>query len=649
MQLTGDEAPLPASVGRYRLLGQVGTGGMGTVYRAHDPGLDRVVALKLPRFDGPPDQVARRAQRFQREARAAARVWHPHVCPIFDVGEHDGRPFVVMAFVEGPSLAEVLARRGKFEDVGEAVALALQLLDALAAVHAHGIVHRDLKPGNVLLDPAGRAVLTDFGLARPGDEAERFTSEGVILGTPSYMAPEQAAGQADRVGPATDLYSLGVVLYQMLTGRLPFEGPPVAVLHRIVHEDPPPPRQFRPDLDPALEAVILRALRKDPAERFAAAREFAAALGRPSPAAPAPAPATVRERDRPPVAGLATVPLSPAPPRRWQVLRRLGWLVGDLLVAGTAALLALLASFLVKDLDLSRVQDPLEVIGPYVCAPSTVLLGVLLGTGVWLFVESLYVPEGLLSWVRKGSAWGVQRTLANGVPVNARDGLGETALMKAAAQGQAELVKLLLLHGADTTVRNPFGQDAHAIAWARGHRDVVALLQPYQATAKPQPPPPPVRRPGPRLHLLVASFAGAALAALYFLTYPWVIEITADQFLQLARAREIKSVTDYAGHHLVGETRTPPGPETQRLGLHRGRFLVAPGNGLAGQAKGADPDVAVTYVSSYPPSERELWPGYVTLSLMLAVPVGLIAVVYLPLLGWRLLFPFLTPAVPKTP
>src|SRR5262249_13749307 len=150
---------------------------------------------------------------------------------------------------------------------------------ALAAVHDHGITHRDLKPGNVLLDGGGRAVLTDFGLALPEDEeGESLTSEGIILSTPHYMAPEQAAGLGRQAGPRTDLDRLGIVLSQMLTGRLPFEGLALTVLHRIVHEEPPPPRTFRPELDPALEAVVLRSLHKRPEDRYPDAHAFAAAL-----------------------------------------------------------------------------------------------------------------------------------------------------------------------------------------------------------------------------------------------------------------------------------------------------------------------------------------------------------------------------------
>src|SRR5262249_16075632 len=203
-----------AQIGRYRLLERVGRGGMGTVYRAQDLQLQRIVALKVPRLDGPAQSRSVRVQRFLREARVAAPIRHPNVCPIFDVGEQDGSPYVVMAYVEGHSLAEQLARQRRFEDPRAAVAVGRQIGETVRAVHACGVVHRDLKPGNILIDANGRAVLTDFGLARPLEEPDHLTVEGAVLGTPAYMAPEQAAGEAAHVGPWTDLYSLGVVFYQ---------------------------------------------------------------------------------------------------------------------------------------------------------------------------------------------------------------------------------------------------------------------------------------------------------------------------------------------------------------------------------------------------------------------------------------------------
>jgi WD40 repeat protein/predicted Ser/Thr protein kinase len=318
------EEPLPGHIGRYRILGRIGAGGMGTVYKALDPELQRVVALKVPRFDPARDDLPTLTQRFLREARAAAQIRHAHVCPIYDVGEREGRPYVVMAFVEGQSLGDQLRGGGRYDDPAEAVHLVRQVLDALEAVHGSGLVHRDLKPGNILLDAAGRAVLTDFGLARAEQEAERLTADGVVVGTPAYMAPEQAAGQAERIGPRTDLYSLGVVLYRLLTGRLPFEGTAVQVLWKIGREEPPAPCSLRPGLDAGLERIVLRAIARRPEERFASAREMGAALDHwlthadPTPLVDRGRPAAEAEEQRstaaftPPVTAAA---LAPAPPR----------------------------------------------------------------------------------------------------------------------------------------------------------------------------------------------------------------------------------------------------------------------------------------------------------------------------------------------
>jgi serine/threonine protein kinase len=279
------EGAEPAQLGRYVILEKLGAGGMGTVYKARDPELNRVVAVKCPRFDGSPDEVARRVQRFQREARAAAQVSHPHVCPIYDVGEQDGQPYVVMGFVDGQSLADRLRQMGRFEDPDQAVALVRQILEALQAVHAQGIIHRDLKPANIMLDRSGRAILTDFGLARPDGDGEALTAEGAIIGTPAYMAAEQVAGKSEDLGPWTDLYSLGVVLYQMLTGQLPFQGSPLTVLAKILHEQPTPPSRWRSDLLPSLQAVVVKALSRQPAKRFQNASQFLEALREASQAA----------------------------------------------------------------------------------------------------------------------------------------------------------------------------------------------------------------------------------------------------------------------------------------------------------------------------------------------------------------------------
>jgi hypothetical protein len=270
---TPADEPLPERIGRYQVLARLGAGGMGSVYRAHDPQLRRDVAIKVPRLDTP---AAR--ERFLREARAAAAVRHPNVCPIHDVGEEAGRPYVVMALVEGGSLAQCLRRLGRFEDCRQAVTLVAQVADALDSVHAAGVIHRDLKPGNILLDGAGQPLLSDFGLARASRDGEPLTVEGTLLGTPAYMAPEQVSPELGPVGPWSDQYSLAVVLYQLLTGRLPFEGSVTEVIGQIGTKAPPPPSYHRPDLDPALESVLLRALAQQSQDRYSTAGVFARAL-----------------------------------------------------------------------------------------------------------------------------------------------------------------------------------------------------------------------------------------------------------------------------------------------------------------------------------------------------------------------------------
>ena len=279
---TADSEPLPERVGRYQIVGRLGAGGMGVVCRAHDPHLGRDVAIKMPSFGGSEESRAEARQRFLREARAAAAVRHANVCPIYDVGEEQGRPYVVMALVEGETLGDRLRRQGRFEDQRQAVALVVQVADALAAVHEARVIHRDLKPGNILLDRAGQPFLADFGLAR-ADDSEHLTSVGQIMGTPAYMAPEQASPDLGPVGPWSDQYSLGVVLYQMLTGRLPFEGSVGALIFQIGSKPAPPPSQHRPDLDADLERLLMKALARPAQDRYPGVGDFAvrpARLGR---------------------------------------------------------------------------------------------------------------------------------------------------------------------------------------------------------------------------------------------------------------------------------------------------------------------------------------------------------------------------------
>jgi Leucine-rich repeat (LRR) protein/tRNA A-37 threonylcarbamoyl transferase component Bud32 len=270
------EAFCPRVLGRYRLVEQVGSGGMGAVYRAEDPQLQRVVAIKVPSFRGSRESRALAQQRFLREARAAAAIRHPHVCPVYDVGEQDNVPFVVMAFVEGKSLADMLRAEGRL-DCRRAAELARQVAEGLAAVHTHGIVHRDLKPGNILLDTNGQALLADFGLARHLED-EPLTADGVLVGTPAYMAPEQTSSTAAPVGPLSDVYSLGVVLYHMLTGQVPFDGPPLSIIWKIAQQSPPPPSTLLPDLDPALEQILVKSMARRPEDRHLHAGALAEAL-----------------------------------------------------------------------------------------------------------------------------------------------------------------------------------------------------------------------------------------------------------------------------------------------------------------------------------------------------------------------------------
>jgi beta-lactam-binding protein with PASTA domain/tRNA A-37 threonylcarbamoyl transferase component Bud32 len=256
--------------GRYRLLGRLGSGGMADVWCAEDTMLDRRVALKFlhDRFA----QDEQFVERFRREASAAAGLQHPNVVGVFDRGTYDGSHYIAMEYVEGASLNDLIERG---LSVGEAVEIVRQVLAGARYAHASGIVHRDLKPQNVLVDAEGRARVTDFGIARAG--VSEITQTGSVLGTAQYLSPEQAQGLP--VTAASDIYSIGVLLYEALTGRVPFEAEsPVTVALKQVSERPRPPSELNPAVSRALDAVVLKALAKDPANRFASAEEFLAAL-----------------------------------------------------------------------------------------------------------------------------------------------------------------------------------------------------------------------------------------------------------------------------------------------------------------------------------------------------------------------------------
>jgi eukaryotic-like serine/threonine-protein kinase len=256
--------------GRYELQELAGSGGMSTVFRAHDRELERTVALKIlhQRYNDEDEYV----ERFRREARMAAALSHQHLVTVIDRGEHEGRQFIVFEYVDGDNLKEVIDRSGP-QPVERALELGIQIASGLAFAHANGLVHRDVKPQNVLLNGDGNAKVTDFGIARSLDVGRGVTQTGTVLGTSDYIAPEQAQGQP--VGERTDVYSLGVVLYELLTGELPFAGDNfVAVAMRHINEPAPHVSSRRPDVPPRLDAAIAKALAKDPAERFARMDDF---------------------------------------------------------------------------------------------------------------------------------------------------------------------------------------------------------------------------------------------------------------------------------------------------------------------------------------------------------------------------------------
>src|SRR5580765_6357337 len=253
--------------GRYRLDAQVGAGGMSTVYRAFDATLERRVAVKLMHREiaADTDQL----ERFRREARSVAQLSHPHIVGVIDAGEEDGRPYIVFEYVEGETLKDRIRRMGRLP-VDEAIAYAIEIARALEAAHARHIVHRDVKPQNVLIDDEGSAKVTDFGIARTLDE-EGLTADGRVLGTTDYVSPEQALGHP--VTGQSDLYSLGVVLYEMLTGEVPFKGDnQVAVAMKHVREQLPDVQVRRPEISSALAAVVDRATARDLDVRYATAQ-----------------------------------------------------------------------------------------------------------------------------------------------------------------------------------------------------------------------------------------------------------------------------------------------------------------------------------------------------------------------------------------
>ncbi len=262
------------TLGQYQIIAQLGHGGMATVYKAYHPRLDRYVAVKVvhPMFIQDEAFLAR----FAREAQIVARLDHPHIVPVYDFDEYQGQPYLVMKFIEGTTLKDVLTN--KTLSLDETLKLMPPLADALDYAHRQGVLHRDIKPSNIMIDSAGVPYLTDFGLARVVKSGESSLSHDLLLGTPNYISPEQAQGKAD-ITARTDRYSLGIVLYELVTGQLPFSADtPFAVIHSHIYAPPPAPSTINPAIPPAVDAVLMRALAKDPEARYASAAEMVSAF-----------------------------------------------------------------------------------------------------------------------------------------------------------------------------------------------------------------------------------------------------------------------------------------------------------------------------------------------------------------------------------
>ena len=267
---------LPAQIGRFQILDKLGAGAFGTVYKAYDPVLEREVAVKVPN----PGLLSseRDKQRYLREPKAAGQLHHPNIVPVFEASLDGDNIFIVSAFIKGRTLEKAIEE--KRPDLRRAATLVMKLARALQYAHENGIVHRDVKPANIMLDAKGEPLLMDFGLARIQESAEKLTMNEAVLGTPAYMSPEQASHNNENVGPASDQYSLGVILFEMLCGQRPFSGPAAIVMSLVIKQEPPAPRSFNPKLPRDLETICLKAMAKEPKKRFADCQEFADDLER---------------------------------------------------------------------------------------------------------------------------------------------------------------------------------------------------------------------------------------------------------------------------------------------------------------------------------------------------------------------------------
>lgn len=455
--------------GRYQVIGHLGTGGMADVYCAQDLQLERKVAVKLlhDRFAEDEEFV----ERFRREASSAAGLQHQYVVSVYDRGEYDGTPYIAMEYVAGQTLKQLVTEHGPL-DPARAADLTVQILRAARFAHRRKVIHRDFKPQNVIVDDEGRAKVTDFGIARAG--ASDMTQTGSIMGTAQYLSPEQAQGYA--VNERSDLYSIGIILYELLTGRVPFDAESaVTVALKQVSEPPVAPSQLNPAITAELEAVVLRALQKDPEDRFADADEFIAALEAaasriPSQSAVAAAEAAAAGlpitasglRPPPPSAPLparqqvVAEPLAPLPPRPPRSRRGLWWAL--------AALLAALVVFaIVKLAGPSQVQVPLVVNSQSATAQQR-----LRAEGFEVAVVSVTSDMAKNTVVGQDPAGGTTADEGSKVTLNVSDGPALVQVPDVLKDGRRaarrELVKAGFTVGSDREVASDTIKKGHVVA-----------------------------------------------------------------------------------------------------------------------------------------------------------------------------------------
>ncbi|MBY0579943.1 MAG: serine/threonine protein kinase [Burkholderiales bacterium] len=263
---------LPDRIGRYEVISELGRGAMGVVYKAHDPLLDRTVAIKTLNLSLGEDEIEEYEARFYQEAKATGKINHPNIVSLYDVGKSDGHAYMAMEYLEGQELRQILDS-GKKLGMDRIVDIACQIAEGLAYAHEHNIVHRDIKPSNIMILRSGLVKITDFGIARiPSSSVKTLT--GMVLGSPQYMSPEQVSGKG--TDQRTDIFSLGIVLYEMLTGKPPFTGENVhAIMFQIMNSNPPPPKSLNPESPQIMDYIVAKALAKNADERYQSARQIA--------------------------------------------------------------------------------------------------------------------------------------------------------------------------------------------------------------------------------------------------------------------------------------------------------------------------------------------------------------------------------------